>query len=294
MTEPTLFRATTELEVKGRTLEGLAIPWDTWAVVQDLRGPSYPEAHARSNFDEALRRDPGPRPLYSTHEYAFDPTAEPIGVVQFERASAALMFRAFLSKTRKADEQRELIVDGAKRAVSVGFRPLKSKPVQRPEGMGKLRVESMLRELSVAPTGFGQYPAAQIMAMRAGGDATFGDIADAVGDAVELRLFGADGPPDGVYVYQPAIGDGWVLYCVEGGPLDKPELNDTWRFDYVIAADGVVTLSENATRVEQQWVPIDAARSDVLTIPHSVTALPPAADQLLRMRAGRPLLRPKD
>jgi HK97 family phage prohead protease len=166
-TDGLLWRTSSELEVVGRTLEGLAMPFDSWAMVRDLSGPAYPEAHARSSFDESLRRDPGPRPLYATHDYAFDPTAEPIGVAHFMRAENAMMFRAFLSNTRKANEQRELIKDGAKRAVSVGFIPLHSRKVRRPEGMGRLRVESKLRELSIAPTGFGQYPAAKVLAMRA-------------------------------------------------------------------------------------------------------------------------------
>jgi HK97 family phage prohead protease len=166
-TDALLWRASTELEVTGRTLEGLAVPFDRWAIVRDLRGPAYPEAHSRTSFDESLRRDPGPRPLYATHDYAFNPTAEPIGVAHFMRGETALMFRAFLSNTRKADEQRELIRDGAKRAVSIGFKPLQSRNVRRPEGMGRLRVESVLKELSVAPTGFGQYPEARVLAVRA-------------------------------------------------------------------------------------------------------------------------------
>lgn len=279
MNEGILYRATQDFEVSGRTIEGLALPWEQWQVVRDLRGPTYPEAHLRSAFDESLRRDPGVRPLYSMHEYAFDPTADPIGVTHFMPAAEALMFRGFLSKTRKADEQLELIKDGAKRAVSVGFEPLQSRRVQRPEGLGRLRVESKLRELSIAPTGFGQYPESKILAMRAATDATFGDITDAVSDAIALKLFGTDGPPDGVYVYLPAIGDGWAVYCVEGGPLDKPELNDTWRYEYTIATDGSVTLSDEAVRVEQQYVPI------------SVRSTLPGAAQLQRMRARRPLLR---
>lgn len=209
-TEGTLYRASSQLEIVGRTIDGLAIPWDIWAMVHDLTGPEYPEAHARSNFDESLRRDPGPRPLYSTHEYAFDPTAEPLGVAHFMPSAEAMMFRAFLSHTRKADEQLELIKDGAKRATSVGFRPLKTRRVARPEGLiGRYRVESKLRELSIAPTGFGQYPASKVLAIRADLD-------------------------------------------------DRPESEE----------------------IEDE-------------LPTGGLVAPPAADQLLRMRAGRPLLAPK-
>lgn len=166
--EGTLYRAAPDdIDVVGRTLEGLAIPWDTWAVVRDLTGPSYPEAHARSNFDVSLRRDPGPRLLWSMHEYAFDPTADPLGMVSFLRSEHGLVFRAHVAKTAKGSEQLELVKSGAKRSVSVAFRPQKSRNVQRPEGLGKLRTESALLEMSLAPTGKGQYPTAKVLAMRA-------------------------------------------------------------------------------------------------------------------------------
>lgn len=284
MTDGALYRAVMDMDFTGRTLEGLAMPWDTWATVREhTGGPAFDESHLRSSFDESLRRDPGPRNVWSTHEWAFTPNADPLGVVHFERGSEGLMFRAFLSKTRKADEQLELVKDGAKRAVSTGFVPLKSRNVQRPNGTGKVRVESKLLELSIVPTGRGQFPQARVLAMRSAVDAaTFGDIQDAVCDAIGIKLFGKDGPPDGVYVYLPAIGDGWAVYCVEGGALDKPELNDNWRLEYVIGADGTVTLSDEPTRVEQQYVPVEPA----------VRSMPPAKDQLMRMRAGQPLLRP--
>lgn len=292
MNPDTLYRSSLELEVKGRTLEGLALPFETWAKVRDLKGPSYMEAHARSSFDETLRRNPEPRPLYSTHEWAFNPTAEPLGVAHFVRSATGLMYRAFLSRTVKADEQLELIRDGAKRDVSVGFDPLQFKNVQRPEGPGKLRTENRLKELSIAPTGFGQYPQAGVFSIRSTADATFADITEAVLDAVRLALFGEDGPPDGVYVYLAAIGEGWTVYCIEGGTDDKPELNDTWRYEYAIDADGVVTLSDTAERVEKQYVPIavpeSATRSEQRT--RGGLVVPPMADRLLRMRAGRPPL----
>lgn len=165
----TLYRASLEFDInkRGRTIEGLAIPWDTWTMVRDLTGPEYPEAHAPSNFDESLRRDPGSRPLFAIHDYAFHPGAEPIGVVQFTPSSTAMMYRATLSNTRKADEHLELIKDGAERAVSVGFRPLKTRRVPRERGLiGRYRVESKLRELSIAPTGFGQYEASKVLSVR--------------------------------------------------------------------------------------------------------------------------------
>lgn len=170
MSDGTVYRATADHEVTGRTIEGLALPWDTWQTVRDLRGPAYEEAHSRSSLDVNLRSDPGPRPLFSWHDYATsDPAADPIGAAQFMRSEHGLMFRGWLSKTRKADEQLELIKDGAKRAVSVALDLLQHRDVRRPKGVGRLRTESRLRELSIAPSGFGQFPQAQILALRAQG-----------------------------------------------------------------------------------------------------------------------------
>lgn len=268
MNNGTLNRATTDTHVDGRTLVGTAMLWETPAEVSDFGGPKYWEAFARASCDKTLRERPEPRPFFWYHDYATAPGAQPIGVAHFERAESRLRFIAPVARTRKGDECLELARAGAATDVSVGVTafPSMSRRMHLGNRLVTMRNEVALRELSLATTGFGLYPGArveQIRAANAGPDATFGDISDAVSDAIRNKVLGTT-PPDGVYVYVVAIGDGWAVYCVEGGPDDKPELNDTWRVSYAFDADGVCTIAE-PERVEQQWVPIavEVARAEM-------------------------------
>lgn len=161
MTE-TLFRATLDVaETTGRTLSGLAVPWDKPTRVRDLTGPAYLEAFTPGSADVTMRQHPS-FPVFKRHNYNEDP----IGVVTFQRSAEGLIFEAPLSKTKAADEALELVNDGAMRSVSVGFRPLKS--INRPSTDGTVtwRTEVALRELSLAPSGFGQYPEAMVASVR--------------------------------------------------------------------------------------------------------------------------------
>lgn len=274
--EPTLYRVVPELEVRaGRTVDGLAIPWDKWRVVQEHHGgPPFPEAHMRSSFDESLRRDRGPRNVWSTHEYAANPFANPLGVVHFERGTEGLMFRAFLSKTRKADEELELIKDGAKTAVSIGFLPLKSRNVQRPEGVGRYRVESKLLELSIVPTGRGQYPESRILALRS--EQTYDERTQLVCDAATAAVFGETQPED-AWLYIRDITDTWAVYEVHGSGVDE-DARGMFRIAYTLGDEGTVTL-EAPERVTVSYDYVESTRSI------------PAADQWLRLRAGMPPLK---
>ena len=257
----TLYRASAELTHEGRTLVGIAMPFEEVARVSDYGGPSYLEMHHRSSFDVTLRNNPEPRPFYMNHGHVYGDS--PIGVAHFTRSDSekSLLFRAFLAQNvRAADEALELTKAGATRAVSAGYQPLQTRRQRMAQGEVRVRMENILKELSLTATGMGQFPGAKVLAVRAAdqlaADVTFAEMTDAVHDAIEKKLFGADGAPDGVYVALPAITDSWAVYSVEGGALDKPELNDYWRFDYVVGADGAVTVSDNPVRVEQIWTPV--------------------------------------
>jgi phage head maturation protease len=163
-----LNRATVKIsETKGRTLSGVAMPWDKVAMVRDLvRGrvtPPYPEAFSPSSTDKT-RSEHTTFPVFVGH----DPESEPIGVVSFSRSQEALMFDAPLSKTPRADNFLELANDGAMRSVSIQFRPVKA--VQKVfTGVREpvtYRTEVGLRHLALAPTGYGQYEDAQVHAIR--------------------------------------------------------------------------------------------------------------------------------
>lgn len=180
-------RASAEIgETNGRTLSGIAMPWDKVAVVRDLvngrPGKPYPEAFAPSSTDKT-RAEHASFPVFVGH----DPSSEPIGVVTFSRSAEALMFDAPLSKTRRADEHLELANDGAMRSVSIQFVPGKDTRRSFPgvASPAVYRTEVALRHLALAPTGYGQYPDAQVLAVRAELDDTIAGAVQAADAAID-------------------------------------------------------------------------------------------------------------
>lgn len=165
-TDSILYRATMDLHAEGRTLVGLAVPWDIPARVQDdARHPSYLEAFSPNVFTRSLDNHKGsPFPVFSNHGWKRG--EDPVGVATFERTKAGLIYAAPLSRTRAADEQLELVLDGAKKAVSLGFEPYKSRQVKTRNGVVTMRTEAALLELSLTATGFGQHPMAGVAAVR--------------------------------------------------------------------------------------------------------------------------------
>jgi HK97 family phage prohead protease len=253
----TLYRSSVELHVEGRTLIGVAMPWDTPALVRDLTGPAYYEAFAPQSFDKTLEQRPEPRPVFVTHEHLFVPAAEPIGVSAFTRSASALLYQAHLSRTRKADEYLELVRDGAMGDASVGFRPVNHTRRQLAGRDTVYRTEALLRELSIAPTGFGQYPQAKTLAIRSVPDGMpFSEVSEAVEDALEAKLFPATGEePEGVYLWVRDLSDTWVVYSVCGAVSEEQE--GIWQASYSMDASGVVTVGDSQ-QVRVAYVPLES------------------------------------
>jgi len=170
-TPETLYRSLVIGEAVGRTLSGLAVPWNTPQRVHDPGRPPYLEAFAPESCTRSLAHSPT-RDLFVRHNY----TEDPIGTATFHRSAEGLMFEAPVARTQRGDEYLELINGGAMRSVSVGFRPIQH--LTRSEVT--VRTEVALRELSLTPTGFGQYAEAGVTAVR---DLTGDDAAE----AAELR-----------------------------------------------------------------------------------------------------------
>lgn len=238
-----------DTDTVGRNLSGIAMPWDRPTLVRDLTGPAYVEAFSPTSADVSMKQRAS-FPMFVRHDYRQDP----LGVVTFHRSAEALMFEAAISKTQRGDEHLELVNDGAERSVSVGFKPLHQ--VRRLLGRSSVeayRTEVMLRELSLAPTGFGQYAEAGVLAVRS--DTSFNDMQDAVEDAITKQLFGDSGPGDGVYLYVVDCGPDFAVYSVEGGTLDKAIVGAQYqRVEYTVAEDGTVTLSDPVD-VAKAWEP---------------------------------------
>lgn len=168
------------------------------------------------------------------------------------------MFDAPLSATPRADTYLELVKDRAMASVSIQFVPIRhlSRSIAGVNGV-VYRTEVGLRHLALAPTGYGQYEDAQVLAIR--DDTTFDTKSDAVRDAIEKSI-GSSGLPDAPYVIVRDITDSWVVYEIEGGALDLANTQRTmFRCDYAINADtGDVTLSEPVA-VEVSYVPTGRA-----------------------------------
>jgi HK97 family phage prohead protease len=129
-----------------------------------LSGPAYNEAFSPGAFDVSIRDHGATRDFFVRHDYMQDP----IGAVTFQRSAEGLMFDALVSKTQRGDEYLELCRDGAMRSVSVGFIPVPGKTFTRSVAgtNAQYRTEAILKELSLTPTGFGQYPQSQVLAIR--------------------------------------------------------------------------------------------------------------------------------
>lgn len=240
-----IYRAAMDLEVEGRTLLGLAVPYDRPALVSDWGGPRYWEAFAPSVFVRSLEQQPWPRPLYLHHEWRNQPNAEPMGVADFAQSAEGLVFRAHISKTRKGDWAIERHKAGLPSGVSVGAEPLahEMRSLSPAPTDVLVRTEAKLLELSFSRTGVGQYPEAKVLAMRAAPDgASFSDIEEEVADALTAAHFPSspdEGPADAwVCIFDQS--DEWVIYTLEGN-VDE-ELEGLWRRSYDMAADGTVTL----------------------------------------------------
>lgn len=249
-----LNRASVEIgETRGRTLSGIAMPWDKVARVRDVVGgrssAPYLEAFAPSSTDKT-RAEHTTFPFFAGH----DVRTEPIGAVKFSRSAEALMFDATASETPRGNDYLQLAKDDAMGSVSIQFRPVKAASRSFPGVPGTVtyRTEVGLRHLALAPTGYGQYEDARVLAIRS--DVTFDALTDAVKDAIE-RSIGSQGLPDDPYVRIVDITDSWAVYEVEGGPHDEANTKRVlFRVEYLVAETGEVALSD-AVAVVADYVP---------------------------------------
>lgn len=155
---------TVELTTEGRTLIGVAFKWDHPSSVVDPGTAAYLEEFTRGSVTKTLA-ERGSFPLLKMHRLDTDP----LGVARFTPAQEGLLFEAPMSRTVAADETLELVRDGAMGSVSVRFRPIHQRLRHSDAGSVVSRTEIALRELSLAPTGFGQHEGAGVLAVRSEG-----------------------------------------------------------------------------------------------------------------------------
>lgn len=162
-----ILRSTDQFEVAGdgRTIEGIAVAWDTEALVSDDGGRTrYHESYDRRAFTHTLRARGPVRPLFVRHAHL----RGSIGEVTFAEADAGLMFtaRAFPGSSYADEVLAEGVgAQGKYPAVSIGHYPVKPGPRIRPAaGAHVHRTEVRLEELSLAEVG--QHHTAKVLAVR--------------------------------------------------------------------------------------------------------------------------------
>jgi len=147
-----------DLEVRsdGRTVVGIAVPWDQPTRVSD-GGRPYTEAFARGAFARTIAERGSKVKFLAQHNRQ----ALPIGRATLLREDAAGLYGEFrVSATTAGDEVLELVRDGALDGLSVGFAPVK----QHQQRDVTVRTEVRLDEVSAVSSP--AYEGARIAAVR--------------------------------------------------------------------------------------------------------------------------------
>jgi HK97 family phage prohead protease len=161
---PLIERALThaDLEIRaegdGRTVYGLAVPFDRETTVDDGYGP-YAEVFRQGAFARTINAGVQRVKLLGNH----DRRKFPLGAASMLREDPAGLVGEFrISKTREGDDALELVRDGALDSFSVGFAPVKERKAAR--GLIE-RLEVKLREVSLVA--FPAYEGAAVAGVRA-------------------------------------------------------------------------------------------------------------------------------
>lgn len=161
MTDDCLTRynpADLEIRGDGRTVVGLAVPFDRPAAIRDASG-TYSEVFRRGSFARTIAERGDKVKFLAQH----DRRSLPLGRARVLREDASGLYAEFrVSKTAAGDEALELIRDGALDALSIGFRPIRDQwAADRSEVQ---RLEVRLDEVSAVA--FPAYDGALIASVR--------------------------------------------------------------------------------------------------------------------------------
>ncbi len=157
------FRGDLEIRSDGRTVYGLAVPFDTPQRVSDLMDGgvvTYDEVFRNGAFTDTIR-ERGSRVKFLLNH---DKRSLPLGPALSLREDAAGLVGEFrVSNTRAGDEALELIRDGALDGLSVGFKPLTQRGDER---AGKLVERLSVKLIEVSAVAFPAYDGALIAGVR--------------------------------------------------------------------------------------------------------------------------------
>jgi hypothetical protein len=168
---PTLTRAVPLVAVTGRTLDGVAYRYGDPQLVTDDGESHYFEQMLR-DADKKTIRDRAGKPFelliwHSRSANLGQLPPESVGDVWFEPDEDECRFRAVVKRSRLGDEMLDMVNDGTGRDVSVGFVPRSTIPGVHDGRRLDSHAEIQIRELSLAPTGTGQYAGAEVLSVRA-------------------------------------------------------------------------------------------------------------------------------
>lgn len=151
-----------DLEIRsegdGRTVYGLAVPFDRESTVNDGYGP-YQEVFRRGAFAKTVGEFASKVKLLGNHNRQKFPLGK---ATALREDTAGLVGEFRISNTREGDEALELVRDGVLDSFSVGFAPVKERKTGRTLVE---RLEVKLREVSLVA--FPAYEGAQVAGIRA-------------------------------------------------------------------------------------------------------------------------------
>ena len=152
--------APAELDIRGdgRTVYGIAVPFDRETMVNDGHGP-YREVFRQGAFRKTIKENGGRVKFLANHK-----RDSPIGkAVKLHEDPAGLIGEFRVSNTRAGDEALELVRDGVYDSFSIGFAKVPGKDRESRDGLVE-RLEVKLREVSVLA--FPAYEGAVVSGVR--------------------------------------------------------------------------------------------------------------------------------
>jgi HK97 family phage prohead protease len=151
-----------DMEIRGsdgRTVHGIAMPFDTPTEIKDHHG-EYTEVFRHGAFKRTLaERGAGKVKVLLNH----DMTKPPLGRLHSAREDTdALRIEAHIAKTAAGDEALELVREGALDSFSIRFLPVRER-----WGKGNLREHNEVKLYEVSLVTFPAYEGARIAGVRA-------------------------------------------------------------------------------------------------------------------------------
>lgn len=151
----------------GRTLYGLAVPYDVELDVSDW-WDDYTEVFRKGSFAKTIRDRSHPVPLLVSHERR----ALPVGAsVDLTEEDDGLHAAFHLAATPKADEVLALVAEDAISGLSIGFEPVSEErtkgPERTPASARDLVVRTAVKLHEVSICNFPAYPDAGVAGVRA-------------------------------------------------------------------------------------------------------------------------------